>query len=208
MKRFLAVIVMLALFLAACGKSEENKNIAFTALIESVYENSMMVTTTDDVGFDKAMVGYDKNLKMDFTPAAGQTVEIIILPEIRESYPVQVTAVKILFSSPNPTQSKAEYRRITAEEAKIMIDEGNVVILDVREQYEYDEGHIENAVLLPYTEIGEKAATMLPSKEATILVYCRSGRRSEIASKELVSMGYTGIYDFGGISSWPYEIVK
>lgn len=208
MKRLTAIFMFVAFFLAACGKSEENNNIAFTALIESVSENSMMVTTSDDVGFDKASVGYDKNLKMDFTPAAGQTVEITILPEIRESYPVQVTAIKILLLSPNPTLTTAEYRKINAKEAKIMIDEGNVVILDVRERSEYDEGHIEDAVFLPYTEIKDKAAQVLPDKGAKILVYCRSGRRSEIAARELVSLGYTNVYDIGGILDWPYETVK
>lgn len=206
MKRLTAIFMLVAIFLSGCEAG--SKNIAFTALIESVSENSMVVTTSDNVGFDKARVGYDKNLKLDFTPAAGQTVEITILPEIRESYPVQVTAVKILLSSANPTKNTAMYRKISAEEAKKMIDEGNVIIIDVRDRSEYDEGHLIDAVLLPYMEIKDKAAQMLPDKGAKILVYCRSGRRSEIASRELVSMGYTGIYDIGGISSWPYEIVR
>lgn len=206
MKRLMSAIVMIALCLSACGNG--SKNISFTAYIESVSENRIMVTTSDDVGFDKASVGYDKNLKMDFTPAAGQTVEITILPEIRESYPVQVTAIKILLSSPNPTIKTAVYKKITAEEAKIMIDEGSITILDVRDQSEYDEGHIENAILIPYTEIRDKATAVVPDKNARILVYCRSGRRSEIAAKELIDMGYTNVYDIGGLLDWPYDIVK
>ena len=98
---------------------------------------------------------------------------------------------------------------ITPEEAKeIMNQEDSYVILDVREQDEYDEGHIEGALLLPYTEIEKRAKEELPEKEQLILVYCRSGRRSAIAAKSLTEMGYTNIKDFGGIIDWPYEVVK
>ena len=98
---------------------------------------------------------------------------------------------------------------ITPEEAKeIMNQDGSYVILDVREQDEYDEGHIEGALLLPYTEIEKRAGEELPEKDQLILVYCRSGRRSAIAAKSLTEMGYTNIKDFGGIIDWPYEVVK
>ena len=98
---------------------------------------------------------------------------------------------------------------ITPEEAKeIMNQEDSYVILDVREQDEYDEGHIEGALLLPYTEIEKRAGEELPEKDQLILVYCRSGRRSAIAAKSLIEMGYTNIKDFGGIIDWPYEVVN
>lgn len=103
---------------------------------------------------------------------------------------------------------KSEYKKITSEQAKKMLDTKQVILLDVRTQSEFDEGHIENAVLIPYTEINQKAPSMLPDKNKKILVYCRSGRRSEIASRELVKMGYSDVYDFGGITDWKYEIVK
>lgn len=105
-------------------------------------------------------------------------------------------------------QGPADYRKISAEEAKAMIDAGNVVIVDVRTLEEYEQGHIENAILLPDTEIGEKAEKLLPDKDAVLLVYCRSGRRSEAAARELDKMGYTGVYDFGGLIDWPYETVQ
>lgn len=73
---------------------------------------------------------------------------------------------------------------------------------------EYNEGYIEGAVLLPNYEIQNQAEIVLDNKEKVILVYCRSGRRSETAAKELIEMGYTNVYDFGGIMDWPYEIVK
>ena len=101
----------------------------------------------------------------------------------------------------------AVFVNITAEEAKqIMDSQEGYIILDVRTQEEYDEGHIPGAILIPYTQIGEKANEMLPDKDQLILVYCRSGRRSKIAAEALVELGYTNIKEFGGIIDWPYEI--
>ena len=101
----------------------------------------------------------------------------------------------------------AVYMNITAEEAKQIMDtEEGYIILDVREQDEYDAGHIPGAILIPYTQIGEKANEMLPDKDQLILVYCRSGRRSKIAAEALAELGYTNIKEFGGIIDWPYEV--
>ena len=95
---------------------------------------------------------------------------------------------------------------ITAEEAKqIMDNEEGYIILDVREQDEYDAGHIPGAILIPYTQIAEKAEEVLTDKDQLILVYCRSGRRSKIAAEALAELGYTNIKEFGGIIDWPYE---
>lgn len=84
----------------------------------------------------------------------------------------------------------------------------NFVLLDVRTQEEYDAGHIASAVLLPYDEITVKAASVLPEKEKEIVLYCRSGRRSAIAKKALVELGYQKVEDFGGINRWQGELVK
>ena len=84
----------------------------------------------------------------------------------------------------------------------------NFVLLDVRTQEEFNAGHIPTAILLPYDEINLKAATVLPDKEKEIVVYCRSGRRSAIAKKALVELGYKDVKDFGGISRWQGELVK
>ena len=101
----------------------------------------------------------------------------------------------------------AVYMNITAEEAKQIMDtEEGCIILDVREQEEYDAGHIPGAILIPYTQMGEKANDMLPDKDQLILVYCRSGRRSKIAAEALVELGYTNIREFGGIIDWPYDV--
>ena len=101
------------------------------------------------------------------------------------------------------------YEQITAEEAKKIMDSGEEhIILDTREQDEFDEGHIPGAILIPYTEIENKAEEMLPDKDKLILVYCRSGRRSKIAAESLSKLGYTNVKEFGGIIDWTYEIEK
>ena len=101
------------------------------------------------------------------------------------------------------------YTQITQQEAKRIMDSGEEhIILDTREQDEYDAGHIPGAMLIPYTEIENRAQEMLPDKDALILVYCRSGRRSKIASESLVKLGYTNVKEFGGIIDWPYDVVK
>lgn len=96
---------------------------------------------------------------------------------------------------------------ITAEEAKqIMDSEEGYIILDVREQEEYDQGHIPGAIVISYEEIAEKAEEVLTDKDQLILVYCRSGRRSKLAAEALVELGYTNIKEFGGITDWLYEV--
>mgnify|MGYP000079688719 CR=1 FL=1 len=100
----------------------------------------------------------------------------------------------------------SSYQQITQEEAKEMMDTQEVIILDVQEQDEYDGGHIPGAVLLPVGTIDETtAAEVIPEKDSTVLVYCRSGNRSKTASSTLAELGYTNIYEFGGINTWPYE---
>ena len=101
----------------------------------------------------------------------------------------------------------AVYMNITAEEAKqIMDSEEGYIILDVRTQEEYDQGHIPGATQISHEEIAEKAERVLTDKDQLILVYCRSGRRSKIAAEALVELGYTNIKEFGGIIDWPYEV--
>ena len=109
---------------------------------------------------------------------------------------------------PKEEQKKNEYKQITQSEAKALMDsETNYIILDTREQYEFDEGHIAGAILIPYTEIETKAESVLTDKEQLILVYCRSGRRSKIAAQSLADLGYTNVKEFGGIIDWKYGTV-
>ena len=102
--------------------------------------------------------------------------------------------------------SEDGYQQISQEEAKEMMDIQDVIILDVREQDEYDSGHIPGAVLLPVGTIDEEtSAEVIPETDSTVLVYCRSGNRSKTASSTLAELGYSNIYEFGGINTWPYE---
>ena len=106
-------------------------------------------------------------------------------------------------------RTPSTYEQITHQEAKTIMDtEKDYIIIDARTEEEFAEGHIENAILIPEYEIADRAEKELPNKEQLILVYCRSGRRSKIASDELVKLGYSNVKEFGGIIDWPYEIVK
>lgn len=103
---------------------------------------------------------------------------------------------------------KMTYEQITPSEAKILMDtESNYIILDVRTEEEFNEGHIAGAVLIPDYEINSKAQSILTDKGQLILVYCRSGRRSKLASEALVALGYTNVKEFGGIIDWQYGTV-
>ena len=101
------------------------------------------------------------------------------------------------------------YEQITPQEAKTIMDtETDYIIIDARTDEEFAEGHIEGAILIPEYEIADRAEKELPDKDALILVYCRSGRRSKLAAEALVALGYTNVQEFGGIIDWPYEVVK
>ncbi len=107
------------------------------------------------------------------------------------------------------TESAGSYLRISQEEAaRIMSEDPGVVILDVRTKEEFGEGHIKGAICVPNEAIGDTAPEELPDKTQTILVYCRSGRRSKLAAQKLADLGYTDIREFGGIITWTGDIVS
>lgn len=89
-----------------------------------------------------------------------------------------------------------------------LTDKAPIVLLDVRTQEEFNNGHIPEALLLPYDEIDQKAAQLLPEKEKEIIIYCRSGRRSAIAKDSLEALGYTNVKDFGGMNRWQGQVEK
>lgn len=111
--------------------------------------------------------------------------------------------------SPEEEEARApQYTRITAEEARSMMDAGNVTVVDVRTPEEFAGHHIEGAVNIPNETIGSGRPALLPDGDAVILIYCRSGRRSREAAMKLIGMGYGHVYDFGGINDWPYGTVE
>ncbi|MDO4867782.1 MAG: rhodanese-like domain-containing protein [Clostridia bacterium] len=99
------------------------------------------------------------------------------------------------------------YEQIDQETAREMMarEDGHVVV-DVRRQDEYDAGHIPGAILVPNETIGEEMPEALPDLEQVILVYCRSGNRSKQAAEKLADIGYSNVYEFGGIIDWTGEI--
>ena len=115
----------------------------------------------------------------------------------------------IVISGCSAEEKGSVYMNIAPEKANEMMNElEEFVLLDVRSEEEFSEGHIPGAIVIPHEEISERAEAEIPEKDVPVFVYCRSGRRSKIAAEELVSLGYSEIYEFGGIGDWPYEIEK
>ena len=107
----------------------------------------------------------------------------------------------------NSNSNPPSWQTITAQEAYVIMNEtDNFILLDVRTESEFQEMRIYGAILIPDFEIKDRAENELPDKNAVILVYCRSGRRSASAAAELVRLGYTNVFDFGGIINWPFEL--
>ena len=120
-----------------------------------------------------------------------------------------VLSLMLLSSCGAHRSTSLGYRQISMNEAvKMMRDEKDYIILDVRRPDEFAEGHIPGAINVPNEEIGTAEIAELPDKSQMILVYCRSGRRSKEASEKLVKLGYTNIVEFGGILDWKGEIEK
>jgi len=99
------------------------------------------------------------------------------------------------------------YQKISPEEAKnkMELDE-DVLLLDVRTEQEYKEKHIPRSILVPVDQISMSIEKVITDKNKEIIVYCRSGNRSKSAVNKLLKLGYTNVYDLGGINNWPYEV--
>ncbi len=120
---------------------------------------------------------------------------------------VGYNSVHNIAAKQNGNVNQLGYENIFAQEAKERLEsETGIILLDVRTQAEYIEKHIPDSLLIPLDTISEEASYLLPDKNKTIFVYCRSGSRSAFASEILVKMGYKNIYNIdGGIINWPYE---
>ena len=120
-----------------------------------------------------------------------------------------VLSLMLLSSCGTPGSSSSGYRQISMDEAvKMMRDEKDYIILDVRRPDEFAEGHIPGAINVANEDIGTAEIPELPDKSQLILVYCRSGRRSKEAAEKLANLGYTNVVEFGGILDWQGETVK
>ena len=119
-----------------------------------------------------------------------------------------IAAIVLLVCNVIREKNMTDYITLTPKEAKEMMDlERGIFILDVRTKEEYEIGHIPDAILLPYDSLEKTAEKNIPDKTSTVLVYCRSGKRSALAASTLSSLGYTNVYDFGGINEWDYGII-
>ncbi|MDF2567425.1 MAG: Rhodanese domain protein [Oscillospiraceae bacterium] len=223
MKRLILIVFITTILFALCACS--NQNATLTGTVESVGEDSLMIqaiNTPEFENYKNVIIRIDeetqiKNIQKatdshkDFKP--GDVVKVTYNGLIMQSLPPKVDAIKIVQQREAGTlksgSSPRTYREITPEDAKYMMDtEKDVVILDVRTKEESDTGHIKNSILIPDTEIASEVESKVPDKSKRILVYCRSGNRSKIASEVLIKMGYQNVYEFGGITDWPYETVK
>ena len=117
---------------------------------------------------------------------------------------IQIVGAVMLLSS----CGGASYTQISQAEAlQMMQEQENYLIVDVRRPDEFAEGHIAGAINVPNEEIADEMPELLPDKDQLLLIYCRSGNRSKEASQKLADMGYTNVYEFGGINTWEGEIV-
>ena len=214
MKKLVALLLSLICLLGLAGCSNRSMNYIIanepniTGVVKEANEQSILIEN------EKGEYWVSLNVEnKDSTTHFNLGDEVVVYYNgiIAESYPMQINTVyAITLKEPADraeNNREAVYVNITAEEAKqIMDSEEGYVILDVRTQEEYDQGHIPGAILIPDTEVEVTAEDVLTDKDQLILVYCRSGRRSKLASEILVELGYTNIKEFGGIIDWPYEV--
>lgn len=224
-------VLLAVLFLFSACKPSLNDVIADKpckqGVVEHVYEKEILLAEDKIEGDPNTGGYYSVSLDVEYSDSMthfyeGDRVAVYYDGWIAESYPGQINHVyAILLLEAGEARKEAEkeqgvdknadgYTEITPEAAKEMMDaDPDAVLLDVREQSEFDTGHVPGAVLLPVGTIDEEsAAAVLPDKETTVLVYCRSGNRSKQASKALAELGYTQIYEFGGVNDWPYELER
>lgn len=123
-----------------------------------------------------------------------------------------IVCLSVFCACKAPEQIQYDVKVITSEEAKPMIDTGEYIVLDVRTQEEYDEKHIPNCIHIPIDKsdvapFKEEVQKQITDKDAKIIVYCKSGFRSDIAAKAMSTLGYKTLYNMtDGIDGWKYEV--
>ena len=122
---------------------------------------------------------------------------------------IQIAAAVIIMNS----CGSGGYSHISQTDAmRMMQEQSGYLIVDVRRPDEFAEKHIAGAINVPNEAIqtaedSTELADDLPDMDQMLLVYCRTGRRSKEASAKLVKLGYTNVYEFGGIETWEGDIV-
>lgn len=124
---------------------------------------------------------------------------------------LSLISILILLSSctGKTSTTSTQYKNFTPTEAKQLLSEDkNAILLDVRTMEEHEEKYIPNSIVIPVDDLEKQAPVKLTNKNASIIIYCRSGNRSVTAAKTLIKLGYTKVYNLGGINDWPYETVS
>lgn len=104
-------------------------------------------------------------------------------------------------------QKEVTFQDITSRDLKELITSGDILLIDVREPYEFEEGYINNSINIPLGQLDNRLHEL--PKDKSIVVYCRSDRRSAAAAEILVNHGFLKVYNLkGGILAWQYDLVK
>lgn len=217
MKKFMAIIlsVIAVISLAGCNNRSMNYIIenepSIVGIVTEVHDKYIQIHIKNE-GYP---YGADCDVSLDventdgtYSPIqVGDEVVVYYDGSISESDPMQINTVYAI-TLQTPAVREGSYKQISMDEAVAMMEEEtDYIILDVRTPEEFAEKHIPNAINIPNETIGEDAIPELPREDQLILVYCRSGNRSKQASEKLAALGYTKVYEFGGINDWAGETV-
>ena len=124
--------------------------------------------------------------------------------EEKADFEIEYDAQSVIVSSgeAETTGNNSRSSIITGAEARSKFEsDDSVILLDVRNRNEFDEYHLEGSTLIPVDEL-ESRLSELPDKDALIIVFCRSGRRSATAAEILIKNGYTNVFDMQSITSF------
>ena len=210
-------LILASLFLlSGCSNKSMNSIIEnepnVTGIVKEVYDAYIQIYIKNDDYPDGAdcSVSLDvKNKDGLYSPIkVGDEVVVYFDGSIAESYPLQINTVYAI-TLKTPVDRGGTYTQISMDEAIAMMEnETDYIILDVRTPEEYADKHIPNAINIPNETINDNPIPELPREDQLIFVYCRSGNRSKQASEKLATIGYTNVYEFGGINEWKGETVK
>lgn len=218
MKKYMTMIlaVLMALGTAGCNKKSMNyiieNELNVIGIVTEVHDKYIQIYIENE-GYP---YGADCNVSLDvenedgiYSPIkVGDEVVVYFDGSIAESDPMQINTVYAI-TLQTPAVREGTYTQISMDEAVAMMEkETDYIILDVRTVEEFADKHIPNAINIPNESIGDEEIAELPDRDQLILVYCRSGNRSKQASEKLAALGYTNVYEFGGINDWTGETVS
>ena len=210
LRYILVALVILSLFATACsgggttGPDDESDTLQFEGIL--LLESSILVTESKADQLPKGqLISLSFPDGMEEPPAVGSLYSYEIESALRESWPVQGTAIKA-----EEIRALAGHTVISFDTAEMIVDHlpENTHLIDVRTIEEYQGGHVSGALNLPLDGIEEAILAAVPEKSDVVIVYCRSGNRSAQASKILEDLGYKVILDAGGINDYKGEIAK